>query len=469
MIRVISSSLFCLVALAVLGHGFELVEYSPEAMLIRAGSEVELFCSSNEPYTFCTWKFGDNSCNHAADTLNEMSSNNCKISEKITWNADGTRCGITITDLSIEDKGTYSCSLVHLGLDGESETESASAQMTVDVAIQTQVAFTNEFAASSPINVVAGDPAIVGCQATGGNPVPVIRVALGTEPDLIHEENDVNLVESSLGTEQSENEDGTFKLVKYFKFTPLNEDCEKFVKCEAVQYNPEGELLFDSGPTVISRQIKVNFGPQPLQEPLEDLVFYPGQFFMDIVVAFKSNPVPTNNQAIWNINPGTYENTDSIVIQAGGIPSLKYEAFPLNTTGHMVVSTLRIFNLSSVDADHIYTLDVTNGIGSNKYVVKLVSEATEDDIFLSQNSRPDYNPSDEDENIKTAGLGSGTIAGICIVVILIICIVVFVVCIKRKEMFCFAKKKTDIEKNPEAEPMNQSKDEKEKEPADKNP
>ncbi|TRY70525.1 hypothetical protein TCAL_15046 [Tigriopus californicus] len=465
--QVILSSLFYLWTLPGLGQGFDLVDHSPETSLHPTDSDVELFCLVDEPYTFCSWRFGDHSCHHAAD--NDVTGTNCKISDKITWNVDGTKCGIVIAGVSQEERGQFTCSLT---LEGP-EVQSLNVKMSIDVAFPSEVAFTQKFEDDSDIGVIAGDQEIVGCHASDGFPKPSIRVALGVEPDTIDEENDVNLVEAEVGSDSSENDDGTINVVQYFKFTPTIEDCGHFIKCEAVQYNPAGEVIFESGPNVIARKIKVLYPPQPLQEPLEDLHYSINEPFLDLQVVFMASPAPSNNQVIWNINPGTYEDTDSTVIQAGDLASLKYEAFPLNSTGHTNVATLRIFNPTSEDAEYIYNLEATNGIGENKYNLNLVAHLNEEDVFIdqaSQTSRPDYQPSDEDDTPKTAGMASGSIAGICIVIVLIIIIIVFVIFAKRKNKCCFAKKQSDPEKNPEAEAMNtQEGDQKKLEPDEKVP
>ena len=57
---------------------------------------------------------------------------------------------------------------------------------------------------------------------------------------------------------------------------------------------------------------------------------------------------------------------DSIVVQAGSAHKDKYEALPLNVTGHSVVAILNIKHLSETDAAYEYFLDVTTDVGNQK-------------------------------------------------------------------------------------------------------
>ena len=65
----------------------------------------------------------------------------------------------------------------------------------------------------------------------------------------------------------------------------------------------------------------------------------------EVTINFLSNPAPTNNEAIWHINPTKEDSSPpppgSILVQAGtSSEDSRYEAAPLNITGHEVSATL---------------------------------------------------------------------------------------------------------------------------------
>ena len=62
------------------------------------------------------------------------------------------------------------------------------------------------------------------------------------------------------------NDDGTLDVVEHYMLMPSMADCGKYIKCEALQYDDAGELLFEHGSGVVDKKIMVTFPPQDIME-----------------------------------------------------------------------------------------------------------------------------------------------------------------------------------------------------------
>ncbi len=222
------------------------------------------------------------------------------------------------------------------------------------------------------------------------------------------------------------------KILKY-NFSGIDDDL-RFVKCEAVQYDADGNLLFAGGSGVISRQIAVTFAPQPLLENLEPFIYSKDQDVLQIDITFSANPVPENNQAIWHM--GTQGN--EVAVQAGDTLGEKFQAIDLIVFEHNVTASLIIKNLSPDDENQDYYLKVVTVLGEQSYPFRL--QMTEQ---YETTSNPDALTEIESQS---AGLSGGAIAGIVILIIIILALVGFGVWCKLPNKFCFEPKNPNEQK-----------------------
>lgn len=413
----------------------ELADQTAEAILVAEGTDVVLQCTGDVGYEFCKWTLADGqTCLVTAGSSDEA----CSANPRLTWDNDEARCALTIPTVArATDLGAYTCQLV------DADLNSVEASIAVDVAVPATTHFGADFEGEDPeeaVPVKAGELVIVECHATGGYPDPVVSASLGEDPSLIDEENDVLLEFTENANQRQEMEDGTVDLVSYVSFMPTMADCGKYVKCEAIQKNEDGELLFDHGSDLKARKIMVTFPPTPLADQLgpfpyspEDEEYQDGQP-LTVSVTFMANPVPMNNEAIWHFTTGEGEDADVMVLRAEDSHNTKYSALPLEYDGHSVTATLEIYELSAADADIAYSLRVQTSEGENTYTFALIYDV--EHVYTTEATRPDFAP--EETEAKKGGLSGGTIAAIVIVVLAIVVGLAISGWAKSNGRMCFA-------------------------------
>ena len=379
----------------------ELVDQSTD-VLVPQGGELSLQCSTDLEFTFCEWTQVESGSTCRITKDQAGSETQCPSAPRISFSLEPTVCGIIIPEVDRAfDMGDYKCSIVRMGDDNQAET--VTGVMNVDIAMPASVRFESTFAAEEVISVKEGEMALVECHAKGGYPDPEVQVAMGLEEGVIDVENDVLLAETEgIADSRAMMDDGTVDLIKLYTFMPTAEDTGKFIKCEAVQYDSEDNLIFDSN--MQSREIMVTYPPQPARAHLDDIGYAPGQDQIQVDVIFDANPVPQDNQAIWHMSP-TGDMADAKLLEAGDYEEGKYDALPLNITGQEVIASLIIYNLIEEDASFTYTLQVVTDQGETVYpftLQQLVMETTID---------PESFESGEEPEVDASGVGAGTIAG----------------------------------------------------------
>lgn len=317
------------------------------------------------------------------------------------------------------------------------------------MATQPWVHFGEDFgnvAEDESVPVRAGEVSLVVCHAMGGYPDPEVQVALGEVDGIIDEENDVLLEETEGVAQKVENEDGTLDHVKVYTLMPTMSDCGKYVKCEAIQRDPEGNLLFDHGGSIATRRIMVQFGPQPLEEAIEAVFFSEGDESVQVDIEVKANPQPKNNQAIWHVSPTSdIRHEDALALEAGNMDLDKYLALPLNKSedSHVVVASLVITDLKEVDASFTYVLHVITELGEMQYPFKLTTNWVEEKGLDPPEGKEDIER--EEPKVKQGSISTGSIVAIVVVVVAVIIVVGLVFWAKANDKLCFkpADKKVD--------------------------
>jgi len=292
------------------------------------------------------------------------------------------------------------------------------------------VHFAEEYNFVEPVPVAMDVGVTVECHAKGGWPTPTIKVALGEEPGIISAE-DRFLMIAEGASETIENDDGTMDVVNFFTLVPSMGDCGKYIKCEAVQMDEGGSLLFDDGASVVSKKIMVTFPPQPLHEPVGPITFTPGEEFVEVEVTFMANPVPLNHEAKWRIVPSIDTGIDPVDVYAGNDFFEKYSAAPLNATGHSVVANFIINEPTYADEDFEYQLEVSNEQGEAYYAFSLTTRA----LLITTMAPKD---GEDGPQADQGGVSGGTIAAIVIVVLIVIIGLILVFWAKKNNKWCFA-------------------------------
>ena len=421
-------------------YGLELVAV-PEPAMIPQGNSHTIFCETDEPYEICKWSHVETgkTCRVTSDEIEEKQGTECNDESHLIWDLTETRCGITIQNAARSDIGEYKCTVGVLEPTVLILTESAN----IDVSVPAIVTFQGSFADSYTQTLDLETEVVVECHVTGGYPQPTIQAAIGYDKDHIEAEGVDQVLES--GDEQmNELDDGTFEVTKSFTFTTESKHCGQFVKCEAVQNDADGNLLFQEQ-DVMSRKLNIVFGPLPLESALEPFTFAEGDETVEINIIFPANPVPKDNEAIWHINPTGEASTQSHVLHAGVIEEdEKYAALPLNDTHlhHGVRASLIITNPSFEDLEHINYLEIITPKGTQRY------------DFALELVEPSDNPDGDNEtkaikDDEIKGMGVGSVIAIVIVIAVICLIIGCVVYAKRTGKCCFERYNSVPTKQPD--------------------
>ena len=436
--RMASGMIFVLLLCSLLckgSYGIELISSSKPKM-IPQGDSYTLFCETDEPYEICKWSHAEQekNCRVTSDEIEAKQGTECSDDSHLIWELTETSCGITIQNAARSDIGEYKCTVGVL----EPEISILTETVSIDISVPAIVIFQGNFAEATEIQIDLETEAVVECHVTGGYPHPMIQAAIGQHKDYIDTEQADEILEV-VDEQTSELDDGTYEVSKSFKFTAAEAHCGQYVKCEAVQKDGEGNILFQEQ-DVMSRKLSIVFGPQPLSPPLQPFNFTEGAESLEISIVFSANPIPANNQAIWHINPTGNASHESHVLQAGQEDG-RYDALPLNNTqqeNHGVRATLKISNPTIDDLENVNYLEL---IGTQKYyftlqIVEFPIEPTDN----LQNDDGDKTIGGQDiENSEAKGMGVGSVVAIVIVVAVICLIIGCVVYSKRTGKCCFEK------------------------------
>lgn len=416
---------YLVVAVAVVSNAFELTGQSGDATIVEGGSH-SLYCESDIPYEFCKWTHVESgtTCSIANDYIE--GAYDCKSQPKLLWDLTETKCGITIEGASRpDDVGTYKCELY------EGPTV-ASGNLKIDVEVPSYVSFTGQFSEGSTVEVVADQTVIVECEAMAGFPEPHVLATMVMEGT---DEEPTELTEVPEMTTRTEKEDGTVSVKKGFTLYPHANDCGKHVICHAIQ----GESFHEE----MARKLSVTFPPAPLDEQLAPFGFQVDSEYPAVAeIKFMANPTPEDNQAIWHINPSGQEaQPDSVVLQAGVISDdSKYEALPLNISGHEVTATLLIQKPQLEEENYAYHLHVMTKVGDNSYAFRMQRQVVP---YYPTTIQPDGRGGQAGgSNGSTSKMGAGSVAAIVIIILLILAGVGVTYWARKNDKWCFRQAST---------------------------
>lgn len=434
---------------------FEMVETSGERISASQGDELRLYCESDVPYTFCMWDHlpTGTKCAITAESVDST----CVRNSRIFWDQSGNRCGIMIEAADrVLDSGAYACTLTV----SDAELLVARSTTEVDIVVPSEVHFGEDMNGVDVYPVTMMEAFVVECHANGGFPHSEVVAYLGEEEGPIDDGVDEALMATEGAFTLEENEDGTANVAQYFTYVPHMSDCGKYLKCASSQTGEDGEIIFDIADYYSTQKIMVQFPPQPIMDAQQATVtFTPGDAEAWITLTFMANPVPQNNEAIWHITPEMEEEmpmyyddndnssyvipsrNDVIVIQSDSMDGGKYEALPLNISGHTVTATLKIYNLIQEDMDYEYDLSVITAAGEKVYDVMLVVHQDNSGRASDNEERqPDsYGGSGGyvADPTNEASVGGGTIAAIVVVILIVFFGLGFVFWAKRYNRCCF--------------------------------
>ena len=421
-------------------YGLEIIT-APEPKMIPQGDSYTLSCETDEPFEICKWSHMESGkeCRVTKEDIEVKHATECKDDSHIIWELTETNCGITIQNAARSDIGQYKCVVGVL----EPEPSFPSQTVSIDVSVPAIVIFQGKFADQTEIELDLDTEAVVQCHVTGGYPQPVIQAAIGYEKDHINTESEDQILEELEAT-SIELDDGTYEVTKSFKFLATEDHCGQYVKCEAVQRDDEGNLLFQEQ-DVMSRKLFVVYGPQPLHNgELPPFNFTEGEESLQIDIVFSANPIPANNEAIWHINPTGNASHESHVLQAGhSEEGGRYIALPLNNSqdeSHGVRATLIINAPTEDDLENVNYLEVSTTKGAQQYHfhLNLLEEPIEETTFEDDLEMPEYEYDDglgAEDDVK--GMGVGSVIAIVIVIAVICLIIGCVVYSKRTGKCCF--------------------------------
>jgi hypothetical protein len=439
-----------------------LTSNSPDSLTVAQGDKLSLFCESDDTFDYCQWEHIDTQtkCNLASNDVG--SAIECKANKRLTWDVTQNKCGIAIQQVTRDDIGSYECYMF------AGNTSNFVRHTTkVDVAVPALVTFSGMFNTDSEVRVKNNDLLTIECQAMGGYPAPQLRAAIGSESSSISNDPKADHALEELTSENITNSDGTFDVKKTFRLLVQPHDCGKFVKCEAGQVDKQGNEIFGRrGKVVEHRKLMVLFAPEPLFKPLPPFQFGPSESVKSIRMQFMANPAPANNRAIWHINPTRQVGPDSIVLQAGSSHKDKYEAMPLNVTGHSTVAVLNIKHLAESDAAFEYFLEVTTDVGSQRYnfALEYRPQAPLIEAGNGDDESGDAEKASEDDG-STSGMGVGIVVGIILLVLLVLGAIAGVMWMRANKKFCFAVGSPKAAPNPGSDGSDQM--EKGEEPTEK--
>ena len=405
--------------------------------MIPQGDSYTLSCETDEPWEMCKWSHAESGkeCRVPKDDIEEKTATDCQ--EHIIWDLTETSCGITIENAARSDIGEYKCTVGVL----EPDVSFVSQTVSVDISVPAIVIFQGDFADQTEVELELDSEAVVQCHVTGGYPRPLIQAAIGYEKDHINTESEDEILEEIEDT-TIELDDGTFEVTKSFKFVVIEDHCGQYVKCEAVQTDEEGNLLFQEQ-DVMSRKLSVVYGPQPLHEDgLPSFNFTEGDESLQIDIVFKANPIPEDNEAIWHINPTGNASHESHVLQAGhSEEDGRYMALPLNNSleeSHGVHAILVISAPTKDDLENVNYLEVSTlkGVQQYHFSLNLLEEPMEETTFEENFEQfKEVTKLSTEEEVK--GMGVGSVIAIVIVIAVICLIIGCVVYSKRTGKCCF--------------------------------
>jgi len=418
--------------------GLEIVETS-ESVQIWQGTGETIYCQADTSLDFCKWQKDDFECRVLTEEQTE-----CDV---FTASLEGDKCSLTfVQGANRNDIGSYTCLLVQ-------GKEIIEGTVDVDVYVEATLEFGGDFATPGEVSVQLdsdSEPStsFVECSAKGGYPAPNIKASVIDENGEIVRE----LEEMPDLTVLTEDDSGiTEELTKKFLLVPSMEDCGLSVQCEVDQ---DGLM-----PKQDSRQLLVVYQPQPVYLPA------PFQYKKDsqtvVGIRFLANPVPESNEVIWHHSPPVLDegsppppgefNLESGQVNEDG----RFEALPLNVTGHEVYAVLLVNDPDDDLLEGIFYLEASNAYGKQTY------EFSFEKYILDWDPEPEdvdpETPGDEEEggeDPKSSSMGAGTIVAIVVVILGIILGFSITYWAKTNDKWCFRKPDTkpDYNQAPTSDP-----------------
>merc|ERR1711935_1072388 len=223
------------------------------------------------------------------------------------------------------------------------------------------------------------------------------------------------------------------------------DDCGLHVQCEVDQ--GEGVLQKQE-----SRQPLIVYQPQPVYLPTP--FQYKQGDTTSVGIRFLANPVPEANEVIWHHSPPVLEegsppppgefNLESGQVNEDG----RFEALPLNVTGHEVFAVLLVNDPDDDLLDGIFYLEASNAYGKQTY------EFSFEKYVLDWNTEAPPEPETPTEEPKSNSMAAGSIAAIVIVVLGIILGFSLTYWAKTNDKWCFQKPDTkpDYHQAPTSDP-----------------
>merc|ERR1719184_180243 len=110
----------CLLSLLLLSVGFHILSYSPTESVLTHGQTVSLLCQADSDWEFCLWKHSSKEQEEARECLMEwkrakggvaVQSCDSSLVGRISISGDYSshQCGLSISDIQLEDAGTWEC------------------------------------------------------------------------------------------------------------------------------------------------------------------------------------------------------------------------------------------------------------------------------------------------------------------------------------------------------------------------
>lgn len=440
---------FCLFfVLAVVNiRALEIIDASADP-LIAVGERLELTCDIEGEYDFCEWTYSDAwQCMTYKGSLGEEMT--CDDQERATVIGTEGSCTLGLEDITLDDQGEFTCMV---GIIEDSDLVKVDHLFTVAVAVPGNVEFGGDITEADDMWMILQDEEVTfSCHGNGGTPAAEVLGFLGSD-EAINEDEDDALDEASLEELENPDDERLIDITKEFTFTPSRDDCGKYLKCSAKQFNDDGELVFEDVPE-ISKKIMVVFPPQPNDEEHAAGFNEETGEPVDIEIRFESHPAPSDDQVTWYLGDDT--------ILAGEELDDKFTAHPLEMgDDDWVIARLTVNYMSAEDADLTYQLSAENAFSD---------EAVFYDFALEFNAKPlptttttttttttiettTYNfvRLFAEPDVQAQGIGGSSIAAIVIIIIVIIVSGICIVWLKREERLCFAAYE-EVNQKPDAE------------------
>jgi hypothetical protein len=338
---------------------FEVISTSGHVQLVQ-GEGGAIWCEADADLDYCTWSQQEQEIPVKCLALAEGESKTCSDKPQVSVSVEGPKCSLNFDAgaTRTEDLGTYTCLLTK-------DRDSADSTVNVDVLVPASLNFQGDFNDYGTVQVNLDSNTLITCSATGGYPTPVVTAM------LVNEEGEVIrdlMVMTDMAQENEDLFDGTTEVTQTFLMVPHMEDCGRLVQCAMVQ----GDQAFMGSE---QRKLMVMFAPQhtDLSTPFG---FQAGSDYPAVVtIRFMANPPPLDNEAIWQISPTKDEiqppPPGSFSLAAGQVSDdSRYEALPLNVTGHEVSATLLVSGPQEDLLDGSYYLHVVTSEGEMSYYFK---------------------------------------------------------------------------------------------------